>query len=98
MRQKNDGVIEAVRYDPGGKIILTRVYERYGAVWSDLFLMDRGQLLENIRKGKKYVTGKRRSYFGNSFEIGHAVHLDGGNIVSEGKTSGRDHLAGIPLF
>jgi len=98
MQKKNDGVIEAVRYNPDGKIALARLYQRQGSVWSDLLLVDRDQLTKRLEQGRRYVTGKRKPYFGNTFDFGHPVSLVDGNIISEGKCSGRDHLAGIPLF
>jgi hypothetical protein len=97
-RMKMDGVIEAVRYTPGGKIVTVRAYERHGAVWSDHVLLDRQELSERLKQGKHFVVGDRKIYLGSFFETGKAVHEIGGNILTQGQTSARDLLAGVPVF
>ena len=51
-RKKIDGVIEAVRYTPGGMISVVRTYERRGAVWSDHIILDRTELIARLTTGK----------------------------------------------
>lgn len=97
-RMKLDGVIEAVRYTPGGKIVFVRAYERHGAVWSDHVLIERKELSEQLEKGKCIVTGERRSYLGSVFKTGTTVHQMEGNIVTEGQNGTRDLLLGVPIF
>ena len=97
-RMKLDGVIEAVRYTPGGKIVFVRAYERHGVVWSDHVLLERKELSERLRQGKCFVAGERRIYLGSVFETGIAVHQVEGNIVTEGQTGTRDLLMGVPIF
>jgi hypothetical protein len=97
-RKKLDGVIEAVRYTPGGQIIVVRAYERHGVVWSDHVLLERKELSEQLKQGKRFVVGERKIYLGSVFETGTAVREMDGNIVTEGQTSGRDLLTGIPIF
>ena len=97
-RKKLHGVIEAVRYTPGGRIALVRLYERHGAVWSDQVLLERKELSERLKLGKLFVVGKRQTYLGSVFETGTAVHQMDGNIVTEGQTSARDLLNGVPVF
>ncbi len=97
-RKKLDGVIEAVRYTTGGKIAVVRAYERHGVVWSDHVLLERKDLSERLKQGKRFVVGERRLYLGSVFETGTAVYQIEGNIVTEGQTSSRDLLTGVPVF
>ncbi|MBE3068145.1 MAG: hypothetical protein IMZ73_12095 [Chloroflexi bacterium] len=97
-RKKLDGVIEAVHYTTGGKIAVVRAYERHGVVWSDHVLLERKELSERLKQGKRFVVGERKIYFGSIFETGTAVHQIEGNIITEGQTSSRDHLTGVPVF
>lgn len=97
-RVKCDGIIEAVRYLPGGKIAAVRAYERRGSIWSDNILLDRKDLLEKIEKGKKFVTGQRMAYMGSMFETSQPVRHVKGFIVLEGQSAEHDNLPGIPVF
>jgi len=96
-KPKIDGIIEAVRYDSDGHIAQARVYTRRGAVWSDGVVFDRKQLAEQIKQGKRFMTGRRALYLGSSFETGKPVKLSGDHIVT-GESAGQDHLSGIPVF
>ena len=49
---KYDGVIEAARYAPDGRILMVRAYERRGATFSDRVLLDRNTLVEQLKKDK----------------------------------------------
>lgn len=97
-RSKYDGVIEAVRYAPNGRIALARLYERRGSVWSDRILLDRRELTERLQQGKRLVTGHRMLYRGCTFETGSLIHLNGENIVTIDRSAGRDNLTSIPIF
>jgi len=97
-RMKLDGVIEAVRYTPGGKIVVVRAYERHGVVWSDYVLLERKELSERLKQGKRFVVGERKIYLGSVFVTGTAVRQTGGNIITEGQSSARDLLTGVPVF
>jgi hypothetical protein len=97
-RKELDGVIEAVHYTEGGKIAFVRVYERHGVVWSDHVLLERKELSERLKQGKRFVAGERNIYFGSTFETGPEVLQIEGNIVTEGQTSARDLLSGVPVF
>lgn len=96
--RKVDGIIEAVRYTPGGKIEIVRAYERHGVVWSDHVLLGRQELSERLRQGKRFVVGERRIFLGSMFETGIAVHQVQDNIITEGQASARDLLNGVPVF
>jgi hypothetical protein len=96
--KKNDGVIEAVRYDPGGEISVVRAYQRRGAVWSDRVLLGRPELIEQLQKGKHFVTGVRKHFLGSVFEARSEVRLVDKHIVNGGQPALRDLLAGVPVF
>ncbi|MGD0751665.1 MAG: hypothetical protein ABSA23_09670 [Anaerolineales bacterium] len=97
-RKKIDGVIEAVRYAPGGMISMVRTYERRGAVWSDYIILGRTELITRLSTGKIFVTGQRRSSFGSVFQTGSAVHIAGGHIVSGAESAPADLLVGVSIF
>jgi len=97
-RAKVDGVIEAVRYTSGGKIDLVRVYQRHGVVWSDRLLLERKDLIEQLKKKKRYVIGERKVYLGSRFETGPAVRCVEDHIITDGQPSTRDQLAGVGVF
>jgi hypothetical protein len=104
---KYDGVIEAVRYSPDGKVSLARAYERRGPAFSDRILLSREELIKRIESGDKYVVGKRLPMLGGVFEVYDKVHLvkGEGNVMwiatsksGAGQASLRDELQGAPLF
>ena len=95
---KLDGIIEAVRYEPDGKINLVRAYERRGAVWSDRILLGRKDLAERLKNGRRFAAGRRKEYLGNIFETGPAVRLEQGSIVTAGQNVKRDLLHDVPRF
>ena len=95
---KYDGVIEAVNYSPDGEISLVRTYERHGAAWSDHILLGRTELVERLRKGRRFSTGVRKFGLGSMFETRSTVRLVDGHIITDGQAASRDLLAGVPLF
>jgi hypothetical protein len=97
-RLKIDGVIEAVRYNAGGKISLVRSYQRRGAVWSDHVLLGRPELVEQLKKGRRFVTGTRRHNLGSVFETGARVRFVDDHIFTDGQSTAREFLAGVPVF
>jgi hypothetical protein len=97
-RAKIDGVIEAVRYTPGGKIALVRMYERHGVVWSDRILLERKELIDRLSKRKRFVTGERKYYQGSVFETGASIKVSNEQIITEGQKAEGDLLAGVPVF
>jgi hypothetical protein len=97
-RLKLDGVIEAVRYNPAGKIEVARVYERHGLVWSDHILLNRQDLVEWLKQGKKIATGVRKSYLGSVFETGPVVHYKDDQILTAGQVSSTEKLPGVSEF
>ncbi len=97
-RNRIDGVIEAVRYTPGGMISLVRTYERRGAVWSDSIVIGRTELITRLSAGKVFVTGQRRPFLGGQFQTGPAVHIAGEKIISGAESAPRDLLVGVSTF
>jgi hypothetical protein len=101
MAKKFDGVIEAVRYK-NGQIMVVRAFERRGATFSDRILVDRNELLERLKKGKKFVIGKRTELLASTFEIqGQPVQVlsrDGKEIISTRPDTDHDELEQAPLF
>ena len=91
-RMKIDGVIEAVRYTPGGLISVVRTQCR-GAVWSDHILLGRTELVARLRNGKHFVTGERKEYLGSVFETAAPVHYVDDHIVTDGQSSGQEFPA-----
>ena len=100
MAKKVDGVIEAVRYK-NGQIMIVRAYERRGATFSDRVLIDRKELLERIKSGKKFVIGERKKLMASTFEQGKPVQVlnrDGREIISTHAEASRDELEQTPVF
>ncbi len=96
--KKIDGVIEAVRYTPGGIISVVRAYQRRGAVWSDHLLLGRPELVEQLKSGKTFISGIRKEYLGGVFKPGPTVRYIDEHIITEGQAALRDLLAGVPVF
>ena len=94
---KFDGMIEAVRYAPDGKIDLVWAYERRGATFSDHILIKRAQLVERLQKGEKFITGQRIEFMGSTFETAKSVHLSE-DVISTGTTGNHDLLEDVPII
>ncbi|MCE5209554.1 MAG: hypothetical protein LLG42_14750 [Chloroflexi bacterium] len=103
---KYDGVIEAVRYTPDGKVSLARAYERRGPAFSDRILLNRSELIQRLNSGEKFMIGKRLPRLGGMFEVSSKVKLvkSKDNIewihtsLSDNNAPERDVLEGAPLF
>lgn len=97
MPVKFDGVIEAVRYAPDGKILRVRVYERRGPTFSDRILIERGSLLERLKKGAHFVIGQRQEFLASTFKTGAKLLLVGDFIVTA-PGANQDSLDSVPEF
>ena len=97
-RSKIDGVIEAVRYTPDGAIRVVRGYERRGVVWTDEIMLDRKDLVDRLKQGKRFVTGTRTTYKGSEFDLGTPIHLENDHVLTDGQAESRDMLAGVGIF
>lgn len=97
-----DGVVEAVRYTEDENIALVRLYERHGATWSDVVLIERPELIRRLQEGNRIFAGQRKPYLGGMFETGARIvclERDGRQVVvTEGQSADRDRLADVPLF
>lgn len=98
--KKIDGVVEAVRYAPDGKVAFVRVYERRGPAFGDRVLLEREAFAAALRSKKRFVAGKRIPAMGASFETGVEIRLvntaHGELIQSELGSGERDDLKGVP--
>jgi hypothetical protein len=108
-QQKYDGVIEAVRYAPSGRIIVVRAYERRGPTFSDRVLINRDELVRRLQAGKRFFTGERQLLLASTFTLTSPVYLvekDGQKFLAAAASAGApevaeasaDCLAGVPLF
>ena len=100
MAKKFDGIIEAVRYK-NGKIVNVRAYERRGASFSDWLLIDRKDLMERLKSGEQFLTGRRREFLAGTFEEGKPVKVvsrDGKDFISTRDQADRDELEETPVF
>jgi hypothetical protein len=94
-KMKFDGLIEAVRYAPDGKIELVRAYERRGATFSDSILINRANLVTRLKEGQKFVTGIRKEFLGSTFESARIVRLNG-DVITTSSDNSRDRLEEVP--
>jgi len=101
-RQKYDGVVEAVRYAPDGKLAIARVYERRGSTFSDYVLLSRDEMIRKLKAGQVFMVGKRLAHLGGTFEVTLSVKLAGNpgkEVLLTTKTTNEcDDLQGAPLF
>jgi hypothetical protein len=99
---KFDGVVEAVHYQPDGQVAWVRAYERRGATFSDHVLIDRQNLIQRLKRGKRFVVGRRIPSLASTFEIStpvQVVQVDGKELLATpGIQAGRDTLPGVPVI
>jgi hypothetical protein len=97
-----DGVIEAVRYTPGGNVDLVRVYEMQAPVFSDRLILTRDQIIQEMRTGKKFYVGESNPLQASTFKPGNPVVLSGPAgyevIVQFSGNKRHDDLQGAPQF
>ena len=102
MPAKFDGIIEAARYDAEGRLLVVKAYERRGAAFSDVILLDRKTLVERLKAHQRFVTGKRVNHMGGTFQVSAQVRLarnGAQEIIATGKQPvARDTLEGVPVF
>ncbi len=100
MAKKIDGVIEAVRYK-NGQLLMVRAYERRGATFSDMVLLDRKTLLDRLKKGQQFVTGTREEFLASTFKTGRTIRLvkqDDRELLATFENATRDELQEVPAF
>src|SRR5258705_4923857 len=100
MTKKLDGVIEAVHYK-NGQIVMVRAYERRGSAFSDRVLIERKDLLERIKNGKKFVIGVRKEFWAGTFDEAKAVQVvtrAGKELIATRTEAEHDELESAPVF
>jgi hypothetical protein len=100
MAKKVDGVVEAVRYRDG-QIEVVRAYERRGAAFSDRLLLTRTELLDTLKKGRRFFTGTRTELLAGTFEVGQAVQVvtsGGKEFIATRADANHDNLEPAPVF
>jgi hypothetical protein len=103
MKMKSaDLIIEAARIKSNGQLDFVRAYQRRGATFSDCVLLSRNQLLEQLLKGKKVVTGQREPLMASTFiGIKPVRAAPSGNrfvITSGNPNAVQDELPEIPIL
>lgn len=97
-----DGIVAAVHYGPDDEIAWVRVYERRGPTFSDRVIIQRQDLVQRLKAGKRFFVGNRQPYLASTFEVSHLVRLvqegDHEILVAGEGFSGRDHLADAPAI
>ena len=101
MAKRFDGVIEAVRYK-NGQIVIVRAFERRGTAFSDRVLLDRKEFLERLKKGQKYLVGKRKEFLAGTFDVQEkpvqVLEQNGKEIISTRPDADHDELEQAPVF
>jgi hypothetical protein len=101
MAKKFDGVIEAVRYK-NGQIEVVRAFERRGAAFTDRIILNRNELLKRLKKGQRFVVGKRKEFLAGTFDVQEqpvqVLGRDGQEIISTRPEADHDELEQAPVF
>ena len=97
-KQKFDGVVEAAHFSKEGRLIWVRAYERRGATFSDRVLISRQELVQRLKSGRKFVTGKRLPLLSSTFETSQSLRLVGEYVVAGESHSEIDFLEGVPVI
>ncbi len=101
-KQKLDGVIEVVRYAPGGQVLWVRGYLRRGPTFSDRVILTRAELIAELKAGKNLYIGKRVEQMASTFEVTQPLkllHQNGQDwiVLGDRPSNDRDCLDGLPL-
>ena len=100
-RKDFDLIIVAARYQAeDGLLDIAQTYARRGPIWGDVELLERVQIVELIKSGRRIVTGSLAELQGD-FDVVGTLNLVAKNgserlVVGEG-TPQEDELQ-IPLF
>lgn len=68
-------MIDAAHFDSQGQLLWVRAYERRGPTWSDHVLLDRKTLIERLRAGKRFFSGRRVELHASEFELETPLRL-----------------------
>jgi len=74
-KPKFDGVIEAVHYKPEGHVDWIRAYLRRGPTFTDRKMLDRSDIIDNLKSGKRYFAGSRIPLMASTFKTGKQLRL-----------------------
>jgi hypothetical protein len=101
--KKVDGVVEAVRYNPDGKVNFVRAFLRRGPTWSDHVLLTRDELVAAIKSGQRMFIGRRIIYMAGTFDLSSQVQIKNSNggeevLYTTQPVDDRDNLEGLPIF
>jgi hypothetical protein len=100
--RKADMVIVAARYDAAsGCLTLAQAYERRGAVWTDVLLLDRDALLARLSSRRKVFAGAPRGQVPGDFTVRGEIRIQAGNRrawLALGNTRVEQDDLGIPVF
>jgi hypothetical protein len=101
-KAKFDGIVEAVHYDPDGRVKWVRAYLRRGQTFSDIVLLDRQTLAEQLKSGKRIMAGRRIPLQASTFEVSKPLRLvqqDRQEVLVTGdSTANKDYLEGVPII
>ncbi len=99
MAKNYDTVITAVHYDVDGKVEWVRAHlRRWGVVYGDAVILAREALLQQLKEGKKVAVGRRKRFFGNSFEIDFPLGATAGPNPLLRASGDERELEGAPLL
>jgi len=100
--KKLDGVIEAVHRGPNGQVDGVRFFERRGPTWSDHMLLSRDELIQLLKKGKKFGMGERKEFLGGTFRVSALVKVDFADgkerLITDRALDKNIELKDAPLF
>ena len=100
--RKADMVVVAARYDPAvGRLLQAQAYERHGAVWTDLILVDRQGLLDRLGTRQRVYAGAVMPDIPGDFSVRGRLSLQGRNgraVVVLGTAPGARDELGVPIF
>lgn len=101
-KAKFDGIVEAVHYEPDGRVKWVRAYLRRGQTFSDIVLLDRQSLMEQLKSGKRIMAGKRIPLHASTFEVAKPLRLirhDEQELLVTGDMNANiDCLEGVPVI
>ncbi|OJX40572.1 MAG: hypothetical protein BGO78_06200 [Chloroflexi bacterium 44-23] len=101
-KKEYDAVLEAIRVDENNQLSLARIYKKHGAIWSDLFVVDREELIKRMKAGQRFVLGTRIHQLGSTFDTGKPLYLasfeENGFIRLDQEHISADYLPTVPRF
>lgn len=95
-----DGLVEGVHFAADGQVAWVRAYLRRGPTFSDCEILNRSQLVESLKAGKKFVFGERQTLVASTFTIQGNLRLIQSNgkgiLVAGDAKADSDYLPGVP--